>query len=62
MRDLPHDNWEKLSFFLVSVCLAVALWDLFIEEGPRPRRLQIASYSILLIMLPLAAYVFWRRR
>jgi hypothetical protein len=59
MKELPHDKWEKLGFFLVSVCLTVALLDFFIEEAPR--RLEIASYSILLIMLPLAAYVFWRR-
>ncbi len=59
MKELPHDEWERLGFFLVSVCIAVALWFLFFEAASQ--WLAVVSYAILLIMVPLAAYVFWRR-
>ncbi len=59
MRELPHDKWEKLGFSLVAVCIAITLWFFFAEEAPQ--RLAIVSCAILLIMVPLAAYVFWRR-
>jgi hypothetical protein len=59
MKELPHNKWEKLGFFLVGVCTAVTLLFLLIDAAPQ--RLAIVSCAILLIMVPLAAYVFWRR-